>query len=139
MSKKISLFLNVLIAFNLLLGLTPIATLAVSGDITDLMRDQLEPIEEVYSPRDDVSPSTFSKNVAKMTNVVLGFLGIIFLVLILYAGTLWMTSAGNEEKISKAKKTMVAAIIGVAIVLAAYSISYFVINQLLVATKGEGL
>lgn len=139
MSKKISLFLNISIVCSLLFGLMPAAGLAVSGDITDLMRNQLEPIEEVYSPRDDVSPSTFSKNVAKMINVVLGFLGIIFLVLILYAGTLWMISAGNEEKISKAKKTMVAAIIGVAIVLAAYSISYFVINQLLVATKGEGL
>ena len=52
---------------------------------------------------------------------------------------MWMTSAGNEEKIATAKKTMTAAIIGVAIVLAAYAITFFVMDQLLVATKGEGL
>ncbi|NUM25913.1 MAG: hypothetical protein HUU49_04875 [Candidatus Buchananbacteria bacterium] len=139
MTKTAYLFLHALMVFTLLLSLVPVNALAVSGDITDLMKDQLEPIEEVYDPRDDVTPSTFSKNVAQMINVVLGFLGIVFLILILYAGWMWMTSAGNEDKISKAKKTMVAAIIGVAIILAAYAISYFVINQLLIATKGEGL
>ncbi len=139
MTKKITWFLNILIITNLLFSFIPATVVAQESDVDDLMRDQLEPIEEVYNPQQDVTPETFSKSVAKMINVVLGFLGIIFLVLFVYAGFMWMTAAGNEEKISKSKKTMAAAIIGTAIILAAYAISYFVIDQLLIATKGTGL
>jgi len=68
---------------------------------------------------------------------ILGLLGVIFIVLIIYAGFLWMTSAGNEDAIGKAKKTIVAAIIGLAIVLFAYMITIFVIDQLLIASTGD--
>jgi len=74
--------------------------------------------------------------VSMIIRVLLSFLGVIFVILIIYAGFLWLTSAGNEDKISKAKKTMTAAVIGLAIVLAAYTITYFVIDKLLEATKG---
>ena len=139
MTKKITWFLNVLIITNFLFSFIPATVVAQESDVDDLMRDQLEPIEEVYNPQQDVTPETFSKSVAKMINVTLGFLGIIFLVLFVYAGFMWMAAAGNDEKISKSKKTMAAAIIGTAIILAAYAISYFVIDQLLIATKGTGL
>ncbi|MBI3290905.1 hypothetical protein HYZ76_01325 [Candidatus Falkowbacteria bacterium] len=136
--RKSFIFLSLILIFNLL---SLLATPAIVGaqDVADLITEQLEPVENVYSPDEPVTPTTFSKTIAGIIKVVLGFLGIIFLVLILYAGFMWMTSAGNEDKISSAKKTMVAAIIGAAIVLAAYAISYFVIDQLLLATKGEGL
>jgi len=60
--------------------------------------------------------------------------GIIFLVLMVYAGFLWMTAGGNEENVDKAKKLIMAAVIGIAIVLAAYSITYFV-TYLVVGNK----
>jgi len=109
---------------------------AIVGDVEDDIRDQLKPIEDVYNPKGDVTPASFSKTIAELIKVALQFLGIIFLVLILYAGFLWLTSAGSEDKISKAKKIMTAAVIGLAIVLAAYTITYFVIDKLLEATKG---
>lgn len=74
--------------------------------------------------------------ISYIVKVLLSFLGVIFVVLIIYAGFLWLTSAGNEDKISKAKKIMTAAVIGLAIILAAYTITYFVIDKLLEATKG---
>jgi len=61
---------------------------------------------------------------------VLSFLGVIFLILTIYGGYLWMTASGNEEQVSKAKKTLTAAVIGVIIVVSAYAISYFVIERL---------
>lgn len=115
----------------------PIATAA--NEINTLIGEQLEPVEEVYSPNNPVTEKTLAESVARIIRAVLGFLGIIFLVLMIYAGFTWMTAAGNEEKVSTAKKIMVAAVIGAAIVLSAYAITYFVIDQLLVATKGEGL
>jgi hypothetical protein len=62
--------------------------------------------------------------------VALSFLGIIFLILTIYGGFLWMTAAGNEEKIGTAKKILTGAIIGLIIVVAAYAISTLVIGRL---------
>jgi hypothetical protein len=69
--------------------------------------------------------------VAVVIKILLSFLGVIFVILTIYAGYLWMTSAGNEEKISKAKKIMAAAVIGLTIVISAYGITIFVIDKIL--------
>lgn len=66
--------------------------------------------------------------------VVLGLMGVIFLLLTIYAGITWMTAAGDSKKVDKAKGILGTAVIGLVIVLAAYSISAFVINQLEYAT-----
>jgi hypothetical protein len=60
----------------------------------------------------------------------LGLLGLIALVIILYAGFVWMTSGGNEEKISQAKKILSAGIIGLLIILSAYAITTFILNEI---------
>lgn len=57
---------------------------------------------------------------------ILGFTGTIFFVLVVYAGILWMTAAGNEEQTTKAKKILGAAVIGLIIVLSAYAITRFI-------------
>ena len=63
-------------------------------------------------------------------NVVLAFLGVITLILVIYGGFIWMMAGGNEENITKAKKILRGAVIGLAIVLASYSVSQYVFNQL---------
>gem|GEM_PF-1192943 len=69
--------------------------------------------------------------VAKILRVAFTFIGIVLTVIIIYAGFLWMTSAGNEEKIDKARKMIINAVIGLAIILSALGIVQFVINSLL--------
>ena len=72
-------------------------------------------------------------------NIISGFLGLLGLVcviLIIYAGYLWMTAGGNEEQVTKAKKIITNAVIGLIIVMLAYSISYFVISRVSRASKG---
>ena len=49
--------------------------------------------------------------IAKIIRIALGFLGIIAVCLIMYAGWLWMSSEGDEEKINQAKKILKNAII----------------------------
>ncbi len=61
---------------------------------------------------------------------ILGFLGIIAVIIILWGGYLWMTSGGDPSKIEKAKKTLVSAVIGLVIILSAFIIASFVINSL---------
>ncbi len=60
--------------------------------------------------------------VTGIVNTALYFLGAIAILLFLYAGWLWFTSQGNKDKIEKAKKIMVSAIIGLAIIFSSYAV-----------------
>ncbi|MBP9761297.1 MAG: hypothetical protein KBD15_03605, partial [Candidatus Magasanikbacteria bacterium] len=57
--------------------------------------------------------------IAKIINGVLMFLGTIAFVLVIYGGFVYMTAGGNEEKISQAKRILINATIGLAIILSA--------------------
>jgi hypothetical protein len=74
------------------------------------------------------------EGIMAVINVLLGFLGIIAIVIILYGGFVWLTSGGNEEKVGQAKKIISAGIIGLVIIFVAYALATFVINQLMSAT-----
>ena len=75
--------------------------------------------------------------VADIIRVILGFLGLVAVVLVFYAGFRWMTSGGNEETVSKSKQIMIAGIIGLIIILSAYLIANFVINRIYSVTTGQ--
>lgn len=66
---------------------------------------------------------------SRVVNVILGVLGTIATMLVFYAGFLWMTAAGDDEQIGKAKSIMTAAIIGLVVILASYSISTFFVKS----------
>lgn len=72
--------------------------------------------------------------VGTIINAALGLLGTVFLVLLVYGGYLWMTAGGNEEDVGKAKKLIAQAILGLAVIMGAYAISYFVTSKLETAT-----
>jgi len=74
--------------------------------------------------------------IARLVNWAMGFLGIIAVVIILAGGFMWMTAAGNEEKVGKAKKLLIAGIIGLVIILAAYIIATYVLSTLKTAITG---
>jgi type IV secretion system pilin len=61
---------------------------------------------------------------------ILGLLGIIFLVLIIWGGYDWMFSGGNEERVTKAKQKIKMAVNGLIIILAAYILTSFIFNSL---------
>ncbi len=72
---------------------------------------------------------------ASIINVLLGFLGIVAVIIILLGGFKWMTAAGNEDKVGEAKKLITAGIIGLVIILAAFAIAKFVLDQLVSVTQ----
>ncbi|MBI4281377.1 hypothetical protein HY625_00990 [Candidatus Uhrbacteria bacterium] len=74
------------------------------------------------------------ETVGSIINVFMGLLGTVAIVIILIGGFQWMTAGGNEEKVEKAKQMLGAGVIGLAIILAAYSITRFVIGSLITAT-----
>jgi hypothetical protein len=79
-------------------------------------------------PNGSCVPRSFTEIIGSIISVFLSLLGIIFLILVLYSGFTWMTSLGNEQKVLKAKNTLIQAIIGVIIVISAYAITFFVFS-----------
>lgn len=69
-------------------------------------------------------------SVSTIIKAALSLVGTIFLALSIYAGILWMTAAGNEDKVTKAKDIVTQAVIGLAVTLSAYAITAFVTSRL---------
>lgn len=80
-----------------------------------------------YAKADATSVFTI---ISTVISAALSLLGVIFLILILYAGYNWMMARGDEEKVNKAKDTLTRAIVGIIIVVGAYAISTFVLSRL---------
>ncbi len=83
------------------------------------------------------SSSNLASIISVLIQVVLGFLGVVFLTLTILAGFKWMMSQGNEDEIKKAQSSLKNSIIGIIIILAAYAITYSVFNYL-PASNGTG-
>jgi len=73
--------------------------------------------------------------VGKIIKGALGFLGILFLIIILYAGFTWMTAGGSEEDVTRARSLIKWSIIGIIVIVGAYAISFYVIDQIDKATN----
>jgi len=75
--------------------------------------------------------------VALIINTVLGILGIVFVAYLVYGGFVWMTAAGNQEDVGKAKKIIINSVIAVIVILLAFAIANFVFTSLGTAIFGK--
>ena len=118
-----------LMAFGMFLALAvPVALVQAVGDPNKFGVNDLSSIS--LGTRD------LKETIAQILNVLLGFLGVIAVVIILLGGFKWMTAGGEEEKVGEAKKLISAGIVGLIVILSAYAIARFVIIQLTTATAG---
>jgi hypothetical protein len=90
-----------------------------------------------YASQTGLGDSDVRDTISSIINVGLGLLGIVAVVIVLWGGFRWMTAGGNDEKVGEARKIIFSGVIGLAIVLSAYAIAKFVLEQLYVATTGE--
>jgi len=70
-------------------------------------------------------------------NIINGFLmvlGILLTLIIIRGGYMYMTAGGNTDQVDKAKKWIVNGVIGLVLILLAFAISTFVLNNLVQAT-----
>lgn len=80
--------------------------------------------------------TSISSIAGTVVTTALGFLGIIFLILTLYAGFLWMTAQGDSDKVDKAKKLLQNAVIGLILIISAYGI-YQIVARIMDATSSD--
>ena len=92
-----------------------------------------------YGKATGLSDQDLRITVGQIINVSLTLLGMVAVSLMVYAGFLWMTAAGNDDQIGKAKSVMTAAVIGLVIIMSAYAITRFVLRATYQATTGYEL
>lgn len=68
--------------------------------------------------------------VNSIVRTILGMVGALALFMFVYGGMLWMTSAGNTQRIEKGKETLTWAVIGLIIIFASYAILNFIFTAL---------
>lgn len=122
-------FKNLLILSLLLLTPLFFANAQDGSTKKSLAETMGEPTQNVLT---NTSLSDFSIGAiaAIVIQTALSLLGIIFLVIMVFAGYRWMTASGNEEAVKTSKEMITRAIIGLVIVLMAYALTYFIFGHL---------
>lgn len=72
-------------------------------------------------------------NIGSYISVILNLLGVVLLLIFMYAGFLWMTASGDSKQVDKAKMMMRNAVIGLVITLLSRAIATFVVDRLAAA------
>ena len=75
------------------------------------------------------SPDSLFTGIGSIVNSVLGLVGIVFFILLIYGGYLWMTAQGEESQVEKSKNIIKSAIIGLVVTMSAFAISVFVMSS----------
>ncbi len=71
---------------------------------------------------------TLVGTIGSLIKTALSLVGILFLILMIYAGFIYMTARGDEKKVGEAKSMIIGAVIGIVIIAAAYAVTSFVIT-----------
>ena len=132
-TKKYLLAFTILSFFSLaqVVLLTPSLVSAQTSGGSALLNSQegLTDVSRVYGANDGV-PTDIRYTIARIINITLGFLGVIFFALVIFAGFQYMTAAGNEEQTKKAIGLLRNAVIGLVIILISWAITRYLVITL---------
>ena len=122
--KKIAiLFVLVLtfLFFNYSLVLAESEDKAI-GDTGSVSLEEHNPLGDTKTPEPIIG---------NVINAVLGVVGSLALLMFIYGGVVWMTAAGNSEKVQKGKNILLWAIMGLIVIFASYALVDFVIYDVI--------
>ena len=75
-----------------------------------------------------MSCSDLRDTIRRLLNVILGFLGIITVVMVIYGGFIWLTAAGNEDAVGKGRHTLLWAALGAILIGIAWTVSSYILS-----------
>ena len=130
---KIKKTKKIIIAAIVVLGVLGALPIAAVNPVWNEAQNQMRDLAPVFGGAVDIRII-----IANILKYFLTFVGIIFLVYIVYAGFSWMTAGGNDDKIKRAKETLTAGVIGITVIIMAFAIARFVIIAARCATDTSG-
>lgn len=92
-------------------------------------------VNQFFAPGTGFNTSVYQPEVVagKIIQGAIVLIGVIFGILMVYGGYLWMIARGNEEYVKKAIGIIQTAVIGFVIVVAAYAITNYVVERVITA------
>jgi len=112
---------------SMLLGFAIIPAHEVKGQEIDLINDATQVNSfsgfEVGKVAND--PRIIIK---RIINIVMGFLGMLAVLVILFGGFKWMTAGGNKEQVEKAQQLLVNGVIGLIVIFSAWTVAWYTVN-----------
>ncbi len=131
--KKI--FFAIIVSVSMLAGSGAFATTTLTTNIPRTQIAAKNDINSVFDQAKTAAKVTATADsvpliIGAVIKVILGIMGIVLLIILLYAGTKWMTAEGDKTKVEKARGMITTAVIGLIIVLSSYAIAYFVVESL---------
>lgn len=109
----------------------PFLVMAQTGinDNTEYQQGQNDNTDDSLSLRNPLGDiKTPQALVGQVINSLFGIVGSLALVMFIYGGFLWMTSAGSSEQVKKGKDIFIWAVVGLVVIFSAYSLVRFVIQ-----------
>jgi len=73
--------------------------------------------------------ATASQILASGLNMIYVVAGIVAVIVIILAGYKYVTAAGDSAAISKAKNTILYAVVGLVVIILAFAVTWFVIGR----------
>ena len=131
--KKRNFKIKIVFLSFLLIFVLCVIRVSAQGPLSDYsdLKEMAEDMGDKAGFDTGITPDTGVGDIAEL--VIEGFLsllGVIFIILMIIAGYNWMSAAGDEQKVQKAKDTIKRAIIGLIIIVSAYAITYFVFDHM---------
>ncbi len=118
----------------LICGAIMIAALGLSVQFADpsFATSFIDPDDNINAVEEATGGESDLKGILQtILNFALSFLGFVMVVMVIYAGVLYVTAAGNEDNVGKAKKILLYSAIGVVLIM----ISFAFVNTLLGAAS----
>lgn len=114
---------------------------ATVGDAINVLDKKVVPATNITGS--GIPQGDLAETAGFYIRIALGLVGVVFFVLIFYAAFTWMTSQGEEEKIKKARNTIIASVIGLLLVVSSWAITNiittsFIDRQNLVGSVTDG-
>lgn len=117
-----------MIVFILLIGIYIFAAPVFAGDTT--FAEGLKKTAEGPGLVPDSETKTVESVIGQYLGVFFGYVSIVFLIMIVYGGIMWMTAGGTPQNVEKARKTLIHAAIGLVVTLLAYQVTAYVITKI---------
>lgn len=132
------MFLKEKILFTVFVGITLFSALVFVSPVSakKTIADAEAILQRQVAPQTGISTTELSSHTGTLIQGALRLVGIAFLVLMVYGGLRWMTARGNDQDIETAKETIIAAIIGLVIVVGAYAITNFMTTRFIQGQSG---
>ena len=82
----------------------------------------------ITSQTEQATSADLRDTIRRAINIILGFLGILTVILVLYGGFVWLTAAGSEDNVKKGRDILIWAAIGAIVISIAWTISSYILN-----------